>query len=657
MNETLPGAAARPLIPRARFFGAPARRGATISPDGRWIAWLAPVDGVPNIWIAPRDRLAEARPLTFLEGRGPGAPAFAHDGRHLLFLKDNDGDENTHIHALDLESGAIRDLTPLAGVRCGVMAASRFKPGEVLARINDRDARFHDIYRIDIATGERTLVELNTEGYGGYLADDRHELRLARLSRTDGGAVVRRRDEAGVWVDWLEIPAEDMTTTSLSHLDAAGRTLYLYDSRGRDTAALAAIDMASGERAILAEDPRADIDGMLIDTDTHAPVAWASGCERRRYHPLDEAFAADIVALDGAGLGEWSPAALSDDQRFWIVTAQSDTRPGVVWLYDRRSRLVEKLFETRPELAGAALARTHAPTIAARDGLAMVAYLTLPPAADMTVETAAPSTREPLPLVVVVHGGPASRDRFGFDPEAQWLADRGYAVLKVNYRGSRGFGKAFLAAGDGQWGLAMSDDIDDAVDWAVAAGLADPARLAIVGGSYGGYAVLAALTRTPEKYACGVDLVGPSNLETLIATIPPYWEAVRRTFLRQVGAPSTPEGLASLKARSPLHRAAAIRRPLLIGHGANDPRVKQAEADQMVAALNANGVPVTYALFPDEGHGFGRPENAICFAGLQEDFLARCLGGRAEPIPAQEIAASSMRLLSGGEGTGARFGG
>ena len=656
MHDTPTGAPARPLVPRSRFFGAPARRSATISPDGRWIAWLAPVEGVPNIWIAPRERPGEARPLTFLKGRGPGAPAFAQDGRHLLYLKDNEGDENTHIHALDLESGLARDLTPLPGVRCAVMAASRLLPGEILARINDRDARFHDIYRIEIATGERALVELNTEGYGGYLADDRHELCLARLSLADGGAVVRRRDATGGWVDWLEIPAEDMTTTSLSHLDAAGRTLYLYESRGRDTAALAAIDMASGETTILAEDPRADIDSMLVDADTHAPVAWAGGYDRRRYHPLDGAFAADIAALDGADLGEWSPAALSDDQRFWIITAQSDTRPGVAWLYDRHTRQVEKLFETRPELAVAALARTHAPIIAARDGLAMVAYLTLPPAADITVENAAPRTRAPLPLVVVVHGGPASRDRFGFDPEAQWLADRGYAVLKVNYRGSRGFGKAFLAAGDGQWGLAMSDDIDDAVDWAVAAGLADPGRLAIVGGSYGGYAVLAALTRTPDKYACGVDLVGPSNLETLIATIPPYWEAVRRTFLRQVGDPSTLEGRASLKARSPLYRAAAIRRPLLIGHGANDPRVKQAEADQMVAAMNANDVPVTYALFPDEGHGFGRTENAICFAGLEEGFLSRHLGGRVEPIQAQEIAASSVRLLSGGERLGATAG-
>ncbi len=640
-----------PLIPRTHFFGNPARRRPAISPDGRWIAWLAPVDGVSNIWIAERRRLDEARPLTFDEGRGPGAPMFAQDGRHILFLKDSDGDENTHVFALDIETGAIRDLTPLDGARCGVMAASRLIPDSILVRINDRDTRFHDIYSVEIATGRRTLIECNDAGYAAYWADSRHQLRLARLSRGEGGAVVRRRDREGAWVDWLDIPADDMNTTSLSHLDAAGRTLYLYDSRDRDTAALVAMDLASGQATVLAEDPRADVDGMLIDGDTYAPIAWASGYERRRYHALDPRFAADIAALDQADVGDWSPASLTNDLSSWIITAQSDTRPGVAWIYDRATRRLEKLFETRPELEGARLARVHPVRIAARDGLEMVAYLSLPPASDTTTEAASPRTAGPLPLVLVVHGGPATRDHFGFDPEAQWLANRGYAVLKVNYRGSLGFGKAFLSAGNGQWGLAMSDDLDDAVDWAISAGIADPAKVAITGGSYGGYAVLAALTRTPDRYACGVDLVGPSNLETLIATIPPYWEVVRKAFLRSVGDPSTPEGLASLHARSPLHRAGEIRSPLLIGHGANDPRVKQAEADQMVAAMQANDVPVAYALFSDEGHGFGRPENAICFAGLEEGFLARHLGGRAEPLDPDAIAASSVRLLDPAAGS------
>ena len=640
-----PGFDETPLIPRAYFFGNPARRRPAISPDGRWIAWLAPVDGVANIWIAARDRLEDARPLTFDKGRGPGAPMFAHDGRHMLFLKDEDGDENSHVYALEIDTGAIRDLTPLAGVRCGVMAASRLVPDSILVRINDRDRRFHDIYSVEVATGRRTLIEQNDEGYAAYWADSRHELRLARLSRGEGGAVVRRRDESGAWVDWLDIPADDVNTTSLSHLNAAGRTLYLYDSRGRDTAALAAIDLASGQTTVLAEDPRADIDGMLVDGDTFAPIAWASGYERRRYHALDPRFAADIAAIDRADVGDWSPASLTNDLSAWIITTQSDTRPGVAWIYDRVTRRLEKLFETRPELEGARLARVHPVRITARDGLEMVAYLSLPPASDTTAEAAVPQVASPLPLVLVVHGGPATRDHFGFDPEAQWLANRGYAVLKVNYRGSLGFGKAFLSAGNGQWGLAMSDDLDDAAGWAIAAGIADPARIGITGGSYGGYAVLAALTRTPDKYACGVDLVGPSNLETLIDTIPPYWAVIRKAFLRSVGDPSTPEGLASLRARSPLYRAAAIRSPLLIGHGANDPRVKQAEADQMVAAMQANDVPVTYALFSDEGHGFGRPVNAICFAGLEEGFLAVHLGGREEALGPDTIAASSVSLV------------
>ena len=537
-----------PLVPRGHFFGNPAhRRALSISPDGRHIAWLAPVDGVANIWIAPRGQLEEARPLTFEWGRPPGAPAFAHDGSHLLFLKDLDGDENTHVHAVHMDTGVVRDLTRCPGARCGVMAASRTLPGSILVRINDRDPRFHDIYRVEIATGQRTLVERNDEGYSGYLADDSFALRLARLSRDDGGAVVRRREPDGAWTDWLTIPADDMNTTSLSHLDAAGGALYLYDSRGRDTAALVAIDLASGDSTILAEDSRADIDDMLTDGDTHAPVAWASGYERRRYHALDGAFAADIALLDGAGIGDWSPVGISNDRRFWIVGGQSDTKPGAAWLYDRSERHLTKLYDSRPELAEVPLARMHPLRITARDGLEMLAYLSLPSGCDLTADDSVPKALAPLPLVVVVHGGPATRDHFGFDPEAQWLANRDYAVLKVNYRGSLGFGKAFLAAGNGQWGLAMSDDIDDAVDWTVARGLVDPARMAITGGSYGGYAVLAALTRTPDKYACGVDLVGPSNLETLIATIPPYWEVMRKAFLRSVGDPSTPDGLASLE--------------------------------------------------------------------------------------------------------------
>jgi dipeptidyl aminopeptidase/acylaminoacyl peptidase len=529
------------------------------------------------------------------------------------------------------------------------MAISPSKPGHILVRMNQRDPRFHDVFEVEIASGERRLVERNTEGYSSYIADQYLRLRFARLPRADGGAIVRRRDAMGGWVDWFAIEPGDANTTSLSHLDISGETLYLVDSRGRDTAALVALNTTTGESELLAADDSADIEHMIVDSESRRALAWASGELCRTYKPIDDTLAGDITFLDVSGIGMWSPVGLSYDLGYWLIVASADTAPATIWLYDRVGRRLEKLFDTRPELAGLPLARTHPVRVTARDGLTLVTYLTLPREADATPADDRPCSRSPLPLVVIVHGGPATRDRLGFDAEAQWLANRGYAVLKVNYRGSAGFGKAFQEGGNLQWGRAMSDDVDDGVDWAIAQGIADPERIAITGGSYGGYAVLTALTRTPTKYACGIDLVGPSNLETLIATVPVYWESMRKAWLRSVGDPGTPEGLQSLRDRSPLHRADSVRRPLMIGQGANDPRVKQSEAEQMVAALKENGVPVTYALFPDEGHGFGRPANAICFAALKEIFLARYLGGLAEPLHEQELQASSLELIERGQ--------
>jgi len=637
-----------PLIPRALFFGEPSIRNVVISHDGQWLAWMTSNDGVANIWIADRKDRTDARQLTFEQHRAPGAPVFARDGRHLLYHKDSNGDENTHLFAIDIMSATIRDLTPISGAKCMLMSLSRKIPDEVLVRMNDRDPRFHDVWAITLADGNRRLVELNVDGHSAYVADDQYRLQIARRSHEDGSAELRKRDGRGLWADWINIPLEDVNTTSASHIDNMGTTLFLYDSRLHDTPALVAVDIGTGESRELAHDPQADVDGMILDSETYFPLAWASGAMRRRYKPLSQGLAGDIAMLDDTFTGDWTPISITTDMRFWVLSVNTDIKPAVFWLYDRVQGTVDKLFESRPKLTQATLSRTHPVRVPTRDGLEMVGYLTLPASVDVTAQDHVPRVRKPVPLVLVVHGGPATRDRFGFDPEAQWLANRGYAVLKVNYRGSAGFGKKFMAAGNLQWGLAMSDDLDDAADWAISKAITSTDGVAITGGSYGGYAVLRALTRTPTRYACGVDLVGPSNLETLIETIPPYWTSIRKAWLKSVGDPSEPGGRASLRARSPIHDAHNIVRPLLIGHGANDPRVKQAEADQMVAALKANDVPVTYALFDDEGHGFGRPVNALCFAGVEEEFLAQCLGGRAEPLGDDDATASSMRLLSQG---------
>jgi hypothetical protein len=333
------------LIPRAVLFGNPLVRNPLLSRDGEWLAWMAPTNGVLNLWLAPRRTPWDARQVTFEAYRAPGGAAFANDGRHLLFTKDNDGDENSHLYAIDMATGKLRNLTPYPGARCGLIAMSRHVTSSVLVRMNDRDARYHDLYSVELASGERTLVEQNDPGYSSFVCDDRFRPCFARITRDDGGAIVRRRSE-GAWVDWFEIEPDDMNTTTLSHVGEDGTTLYLFDSRNRDTSALVALDAVSGESQALAGDPRADIDGVIVDPKTYRPLAWASGEIRRSYKALDDTLAKDIATLDASGIGDWAPLSMTDDLAHWLVGADSDTAPGIVWLYDRAARRLEKLFET-----------------------------------------------------------------------------------------------------------------------------------------------------------------------------------------------------------------------------------------------------------------------------------------------------------------------
>lgn len=635
------GDAPAALIPRAHLFANPVRAAMAISPDGQWLAWLADGDGVMNIWAAPTSSPQEARQITRDTRRGIQAFHWTYVPGMLLFSQDRDGDENFRLFGADLADGSLRALTPAApGVRTGVQGISRRRRDEIAIVSNARDARFFDVHVLHLRTGAMQCVQENT-GFAGFLLDDRYEVRLAVRNTRDGGSEWLRRDAAGAWRPWQVFSAEDGRSSAPTHFDAEGRTLYAYDSRGRDTAALAAIDWESGAATVLAEDPRADIGGMLTDAASHRPLAYGVTYERFQLHMLDDALRRDIETLDGAaGDGEWRLTARTEDDQRWIVAMSSDTRPSSSWMYDRQARTLQHLMDLRPRLTWAPLARMQPVVIPARDGLPLVSYLTVPVHAD----AGDLRTRAPLPLVLLVHGGPWSRDTFGFNPMHQWLANRGYAVLSVNFRGSTGFGKRFVNAADGEWGRRMDEDLEDAVAWALERGIAEPRRLAIFGASYGGFAVLSALTRYPSRYACGIDVVGPSNLETLLASIPAYWEADRVRQHRAMGDPATEEGLARLRDRSPLHRASQIRSPLLIAQGANDPRVKQAESEQMVAALRHSGIPVTYALYTDEGHGFVREANRMSFNALCEDFLSRHLGGRAEPWSEADHPGHSLQL-------------
>ncbi|TKR29326.1 S9 family peptidase [Luteimonas gilva] len=633
------------LIPREALFGNPERAAVQISPDGKYLSWIAPLDGVVNVWVALADDPSQAKAVTDDKARGIRQYFWSYRPGTLLYLRDTGGDEDFHLYSVDVVSGEKRDLSPFAKTRAQVSAVSHLHPESILVGMNDRDPKWHDLYRVDLASGRRTLVEKNTQSFAGYMADADYKVRMAFEQRPDGGQNVLAPDGKGGWKKIDDIPFEDSLTTFPDGYTADGKTLYYVDSRGRDTAALFAVDTASGEKKLVVEDPRADVGGMLKDPQTDAVQAVAIDYLKEEWKPVDPAIAADLKKLQSLGPGETTVYSRTLDDKTWIVGYSAAEAPTVFYRYPRGGEPV-KLFSVRPALDGKPLVPMWPQEIKARDGLTLVSYLTLPKVADANGDGKAD---KPAPLVLLVHGGPWGRDQYGYAGYPQWLANRGYAVLSVNYRGSAGFGKNFIGAGDGEWAGKMHDDLIDAVDWAVKQGVTTKDQVAIMGGSYGGYATLVGLTFTPDAFKCGVDIVGPSNLNTLLSTIPPYWASFFEQFAKRVGDPRTEDGKKLLAERSPLTRVDKIGKPLLIGQGANDPRVKQAESDQIVQAMKAKKIPVTYVLFPDEGHGFARPENGKAFNAVAEGFLSRCLGGRAEPI-GKDFEGSSIVVSEGADG-------
>jgi dipeptidyl aminopeptidase/acylaminoacyl peptidase len=634
------------IIPRKVLFGNPDKIQPRLSPDGSYVAFLAPLNGVLNVWVGPADNPDAAKPVTRDTGRGIRAYFWAYTSRHILYIQDKDGDENWRIYSVDLATDHTRDLTPLEGVQAQIYKVSHKLPAEILIGLNNRDSRMHDVYRLNIETGERTLVVENTEGLVGFLSDDLYHVRLALRFTPDGGTELLQRISSGAWRPFAKIGQEDSLTTGPQEFDKSGTIVYMIDSRGRDTAALVALNLETGEHKLLFEDPKADVDDVLIHPTERTVQAVASTYERKHWHILDRRIAEDFEFLKTVADGEIEIVSRTLDDTRWIVVYQLDNGPVRYYLYRRPEKSVQFLFTNRKALEGLPLAKMHPVLIPSRDGMTLVSYVTLPVWADPDGDG---RPVEPLPLVLLVHGGPWARDRWGYNPVCQWLANRGYAVLSVNFRGSTGFGKRFINAGDREWGGKMHDDLVDAVHWAVAEKIADPTRIAIMGGSYGGYATLVGLTFTPELFACGVDICGPSNLVTLLSSVPPYWVPLLSLFTSRVGDHRTDEGRQFLLSRSPLTYVERIRKPLLIGQGANDPRVKQTESDQIVHAMHAKHIPVTYVLFPDEGHGFARPENTIAFFAVAEAFLARHLpGGRFEPI-GEDFKGSSITIPVGAE--------
>jgi dipeptidyl aminopeptidase/acylaminoacyl peptidase len=619
------------LIPREALLGNPVKTNPQISPDGQTLAYLAPSpDGVMNIWVQTLGK-DDAKLASRDTHRGIGTYQWAHDGRHILYIQDKDGDENWHLYATDLHSGSTRDLTPYPGAAADAILTDRNHPDEVLVSLNKRDPTTFDMYRVKLSTGELTLEVENPGDVTEWATDSDFHIRAAvALDGQTSDTILRVRAGPGQpWRDllrWEFWEAGDVLYKKILGFTRDGK-LIVQSPMGSDMTRLVLLDAQTGaEIREIAADRRSDVWNVFwVPQVVQDPVTYeiqAVGFDYLvpEWRVVDPKITADFEALRKLTPGMFTIDSRDHADQRWIVGTYTDTQPAVFYLYDRTTRKAELLFESMPQLSGYALAPTRQVTYTARDGLAIPAYLTLP----VGVEG------KNLPLIMHPHGGPWHRDDWGFDAWVQLFANRGYAVLQPNFRGSVGYGKTFINRSTREWGVgAMQHDLTDGVKWAVDQGIADPKRVAIMGGSYGGYATLAGAAFTPELYACAVDLVGPSNVATLFASMPPYWKVRKLRWIKRVGDVENDDALN--RRISPLFHADQIRAPLLIGHGANDPRVKLAESDAIVAAARKHGLPVTFVVYPDEGHGFARPENNLDFMGRVEEFLAKYLGGRCEP--------------------------
>ncbi|HEV3383290.1 MAG TPA: S9 family peptidase [Gemmata sp.] len=612
-----------PLIPRDVLFGNPTKSGPQLSPDGKRLAYLAPDDkNVLQVWVRSIKPKGEAddRKVTSDEKRGIRQYYWAHDSKHLLYMQDIGGDENFHLFATELATGKTRDLTPFPGVRAEGVELDEKQPDTILVGLNKRNKSVFDMHRITLSSGEEKLDTENPGNIVGWTTDKDFIVRAATaVSAKDGGYDLLVREKPGT--EWKVI--RHWTNEEEGSAVSFGKEpniLYIIGNHESNTTRLLKLDLTTSKEEVIAEDKEYDIADTIIDEQKRIPLAVAFTRAHTEWKALDDSVKADLEVLVKVHRGDFSIVSRTNDNMKWVIAYSTDDGPISYHIYDRATKKAEFLFVNNSKLEQAKLARMEPIEYKAKDGLTIHGYLTKP----VGVEP------KNLPAVLLVHGGPWARDFWGYNSQAQFLANRGYAVLQINYRGSTGYGKAFVNAGNREWAGKMHQDLIDGVDWLVKQGVADPKRVAIAGGSYGGYATLVGLTFTPDVFACGVDIVGPSSLVTLLKTVPPYWAPLKALFTKRVGDLEKEEEF--LKERSPLSKVNYITKPLLIGQGANDPRVKLAESDQIVEAMRKNGKPVEYVVYPDEGHGFQRPENRLHFFAISEQFLAKHLGGRAEPI-------------------------
>jgi dipeptidyl aminopeptidase/acylaminoacyl peptidase len=629
-----------PVVDREILFGNPEIAGAQISPDGRFIAFRKPYKETMNVWVKGADEpFAMARPLTNEVKRPVPQFFWSRDAKYVLFVKDNDGDENFNVYAVNpaesvaggTQVPAARNLTDAKKVRAVIYRVPRSEPDAIYVGLNDRDPAWHDLYKVSIATGKRTLIRQNTERLTGWLFDNSDRLRLATRANPNGDTEILRVDSAGKFTKVYSCTVFE--TCNPDRFTRDNGRVYMASNKGDnvDLIRLVLFDPASAKEELVESDPmnRVDLEEARYSNVSNELLYTGYFDDRTRIYFKDKSFEADYKTVQQKLPNkEISFNSSTTDEMIWVVSAFSDTEPGEVYVFDRRTKKLTPQYRVRERLPRAALAEMTAIRYKSADGMEIPAYLTLP--------KGVPAKN--LPLIVNPHGGPWGRSYWGYNSTAQFLANRGYAVLQPNFRASTGYGKKFLDAGNKEWGDKMQEDLTAGVQYLVREGIADPKRVGIWGGSYGGYAALAGVTYTPDLYAAAVAIVAPSNLITLLDAIPPYWESIRAMFYKRMGDPSTPEGKAQLVRQSPLSHAHKIKTPLLVVQGANDPRVNKRESDQIVIALRDRKFPVEYIVAPDEGHGFARPVNNMAMLALGEKFVAKHLGGRYQESMTPEVA-------------------
>ncbi|MEG3933088.1 MULTISPECIES: S9 family peptidase [unclassified Microcoleus] len=606
-----------PLIEREILFGNPEKTSPRLSPDGKYLAYIAPDEN--NVLQVQLRTVGQAddRQLTADKKRGIRIFYWTYSDEYLIYQQDIDGDEKWHLFSVNIQSNLVRDLTPFQGVRAHLIALDRNFPNEILVGMNIRDRRKHDLYRINLQNG---AVELDTDNPGNivnWAADAQFQVRAATATTAEGGKELLWRETADKSWESLRSWGPDDEGGAVMFSEN-GKILYIIGNHDANAQRSIALDLETKQETDLASDPEYDVGGIVVHPTKREIQAVSFYKDKQEWQILDQSIAEDFEDLGKFRPGEFSITSRNLADTTWLVAYMTDDGPVYYYAFDRASKTFTFLFSNKPKLEGLPLSSMEPISYTARDGLTIHGYLTKP----VGVST-------PVPAVLLVHGGPWGRDTWGYNPQAQWLANRGYAVLQINFRGSNGYGKAFLNAGNREWAAKMHDDLLDGVNWLVETRIALQDKIAIMGGSYGGYAALVGLTFSPDVFACAVDIVGPSNLITLLQTIPPYWEPRKASLYHRVGNLETePEFLKSI---SPLSFVDRIQKPLLIAQGANDPRVKEAESEQIVNAMKQAGKPVEYVLYTDEGHGFARPENRLHFYAIAEEFLAKYLGGRFEP--------------------------